>query len=115
MQRVKGRFRLRPDYYRRASCGTLISYKLTRPVFGGSTNRALGIAFRVANTSRVGVTVLRGKRVVKRFKTTTRARNITHRLRLASKRLRRGDYRVRVTVTRKGAKPLVATLTSRRL
>ena len=115
VQRVKGRFRHRPDYYRRASCGTLVSYKLTRPVFGGRTNRALGIAFRVANTSRVAVSVLRGKRVIKRFKTTTRQRNLTHRLRLESKRLRRGDYKVRITVTRKGAKPLTATLTSRRL
>ena len=91
-----GRFRLRRDFYRRTSCATLTSYKLERPVFGGPRNRALGIAFRVARAGRVTVEVRRGGRVVRRFASRQRRAGVTHRLRLASERLRRGRYEVRL-------------------
>lgn len=95
--RRNGRFRLRPEFYRRTSCGTLQSFKLERPAFGGRRNRPLGIAFRVAREGRVTVEVRRGSRVVRRFAARTRRAGITHRLRLPSERLRRGTYEVRLS------------------
>jgi dienelactone hydrolase len=115
LRRRRGRWSVRPAYYRRSSCGALPSFKLERPVFGGRRNRALGIAFRVASTSRVSVRVLRGRRTVRRYATRTRRGGVTHRLRLASERRRRGDHKVRITVTRPGSRPVTATLTARRL
>ena len=116
LERRKGRWVRRADYYRRASCGTLSSFKLERPVFGGRSNRALGIAFRVATASRVAVQVRRGGKVVRRYATRVRRGHLTHRLRLPSERLRRGKYRVRVRVVpRNGRAPVVASLLARRL
>ena len=115
VRRVRGRFIVDASYYRRASCGQLTAFKLERPVFGGARNRALGIAFRVARTSRVGVVVSRGGRVVRRFRTTTRRGRVTHRLRLPSERLARGTYRVRITVTPPSGPRVTATLSARRL
>ena len=97
--RSKGRFRLRPEFYRRTSCATLTSFKLERPAFGGSRNRAVGIAFRLAREGRVSVEVARGSVVVKRFGPQTRRAGVTHRLRLAPEGLRRGTYRIRLRYT----------------
>ena len=97
--RRNGRFALRRDFYRRTSCATLTSFKLTRPAFGGRGNRALGIAFRVAREGRVAVEVRRAGRVVRRFPARTRRARVTHRLRLPAERLRRGTYEVRLTYT----------------
>ena len=112
--RRNGRFAPRPSFYRRTSCATLTSFKLERPAFGGSRNRALGIAFRLAREGRVTVEVLRGRRVVRRFGTTTRRARVTHRLRLAPERLPRGTYTVRLRyVGEQGS--LTATLFAQRL
>src|SRR5690606_32237232 len=92
LARVNGRFRLRRAFYRRASCATLTAFKLERPVFGGRTSRALGIAFRLRRAGRVAVEVRRRGRVVRRFRATTRRARLTHRLRLPAERLRRGTY-----------------------
>lgn len=109
-----GRFAARPDFYRRTSCATLTSFKLERPAFGGSRNRPLGIAFRLARQGRVTVEVLRGRRVVRRFGTTTRRARVTHRLRLAPERLPRGTYTVRLRyVGDQGS--LTASLAAQRL
>jgi hypothetical protein len=112
--RRNGRFSRRPDFYRRATCDLLPSYKLERAAFGGRTRTPLRIAFRVAGTARAQVTVLRGKKVVKRFKARTFDPRRTHRLKLASRKLRKGDYRVRITVGR-GKGRVVSTLVSRRI
>jgi hypothetical protein len=94
--RRNGRFRVRPAFYRRTSCATLTSFKLERPAFGGRSNRALGISFRLAREGRVSVEIARGSTIVRRFGATTRRAGITHRLRLGSERLPRGTYRVRL-------------------
>jgi hypothetical protein len=73
LRRVGGRFSLRPSFYRRDTCGILRSYKLTRPVFGGRTNREVGVAYRLNRAARVSVTVTRGTKVVKRFAAVQRA------------------------------------------
>jgi hypothetical protein len=111
-----GRFRSRPAYDRRAPCGLLAAAKLERTVFGGARNRPLGIAFRTTAEARVGVEVLRGTRVVRRFRESTRRAGQTHRLRLPAEPLRaRGDYTVRITVRATDGRQVVARLTARRL
>jgi hypothetical protein len=112
--RVRGRYRLRREFYRRTSCATLTSFKLERPVFGGRRNRSLGIAFRLARAGNVGVEVRRGGRVVRRFRATTRRARITHRLRLAPERLRRGTYEIRL-IYRGDQSSLTARLYAQRL
>lgn len=112
--RSGGRFRLRPDFYRRTSCATLTSFKLARPAFGGRSDRALAIAFRLRRAGTVRVEVRRGGRVVRRFRTAQRRARITHRLRLASARLPRGTYEIRL-VYRAGQTTLAASLYAQRL
>jgi hypothetical protein len=115
LRRSGGRFKAARSFDRRASCGLLSSFKLERPVFGGRSNRALSIAFRLSSPARVRVEVLRNGRVVRRFAESGRRAGITHRLRLASERLRRGNYVVRLTATAPAGGRVVARLTSLRL
>ncbi|HEV3002494.1 MAG TPA: hypothetical protein VGW75_17280 [Solirubrobacteraceae bacterium] len=115
LERRRGRWRRLPDYYRRASCGRLSSFKLLRPAFGGTTRRRLGIAFRLSTVSRVRVTVMRGRSVMRRLGTARRAAHRTHRLSLSPRGLRRGTYRVVLDVRPRGGEPLRAVLASRRL
>jgi hypothetical protein len=97
LRRRGGRFALLPTFYRAESCATLQAFKLERPVFGGRGRRALGISFRLARAGSVRVEVLRGRRVVRRFREVERAAGVTHRLRLIPRGLRRGRYAVRLT------------------
>ena len=115
LERRGGRFVKRADFHRRATCDALPSFKLERPVFGGRTERALAISFRLANPARVTVTVLRGTKVVKRFGPTQRRAGVTQRLRLRAKGLARGDYRVRISIPVAGGGTLTSTLVGRRL
>jgi hypothetical protein len=112
--RKHGRWKKRPPFYAAGSCGLLRSYKLLRPVFGGTRNRALSIAYRLARRGRVTVDVLRGGKRVRRFATRTRRAHHTFRNTLKARRLPRGDYRVRVTV-RSGKAKVRSVLVSRRL
>jgi hypothetical protein len=112
--RSAGRFRVRPDFYRRTSCATLTSFKLERPVFGGVSGRALGIAFRLARAGTVTVEVRRAGRLVRRFEATERRARLTHRLRLAPERLARGTYEIRL-VYKGDQSSLVAALYAQRL
>jgi hypothetical protein len=114
LRRVHGRFRTRPSFYRHASCGLLQSYKLGRPVFGGSSNGPLTAAYRLSEAGRVTVTVRRGTRVIHRFALKRVRAHRTYRLRLAAKRLRRADYRVTLVATA-GRRRVTSTLVSRRL
>jgi murein tripeptide amidase MpaA len=115
VRRVNGRLSKRASYYRRATCGLLRSYKLTRPVFGGRTSRALYASFQLERAARVTVTVLRGNRVIRRMGPTQRRAGLTHRVRIDPARLPRGDYRVLVTAVDGAGRRVSATLTSRRL
>lgn len=115
LERRNGRFARRPDFYRRTSCGVVRSFKLERPVFGGRTNRAIDASYRLGSAGRVTVDLLRGARVVRRLSAASdRPAGRTFRVRIASERLRRGDYRVRVRVVRAGRTTATA-LTARRL
>ena len=59
LRREGGRWSKRPQFYKAASCGLLSSYKLTRPVFGGTGRRSLGIAYRLSRPGRVTVEVFK--------------------------------------------------------
>ena len=114
LRRVGGKFTRRPAFYRRNTCGLLQSYKLTRPVFGGRTNREVGIAYRLGRSARVTVTVTKGERTVERYATIRRAGGRTFRLRLDSERRPRGVYKVHI-VARRGNTTVRRTLTTHRL
>ncbi len=114
-ERRGGRLRARPDHYRRASCGALPSFKLERPVFGGTNFVPLRIALRVRDRSRVGVRVTRGRATVRRFAARTVRPGRTLRLLVPAARTARGDHRVRVTVRPRSGGRVTAVLTSRRL
>jgi hypothetical protein len=115
LRRVRGHFTKRPSFYRRASCGLLSSYKLERPVFGGRTSRAVGIAYRLGRAARVRLTVLRGTRAVRRFATVSRRAHRTYRLRFDAAGRPIGDYKVRLTAVDAAGRSVTATLTTRRL
>ena len=114
LRRTRGKFTRRPDFYRRASCDLVKTYKLERPVFGGASNGALGISYRVTAPARLEVVVSKGSRTIKRFAARSVAANRTFRLRVLARGLSRGDYRVRLTAT-SGKTKVVSTLVSRRL
>jgi hypothetical protein len=114
LRRSGGRFFTRPAFDRRESCGLLLSYKLERPVFGGPRNGSIGISYRVASPATVRVTVLRGRRVVRRYAPRFIENEELNRLRFDSERRPRGDYRVQIEVT-SGGRRAVATLTARRV
>lgn len=112
--RRRGGFRALGAFSRKASCGSLASFRLSGPAFGGRGRKRLGIAYRLTRRAKVAVRVTRGRRTVKRFATHTRRAGHTYRLALSPRRLRRGGYRVRIAV-RVGGRRLRASLVSRRL
>jgi len=84
-------------------------------VFGGAGGRGLGLAYRVGTGGgRVRVELLRGARVVRRVAERAAAAGVTVRQPISARGLRRGTYRVRVTV-RQGEPVTVRTITVRRL
>ncbi len=116
LRRKSGRFSRQPDFYRRATCDLLPSFKLTRPVFGGSGRPAnLSVAYRVAETATVAVEIRRGSRIVRRRSPRTVQPNRTTRLRVRSTGLPRGKYVVRLTVRGSNGRTLTSSLVARRL
>ena len=115
LRRREGRFSVAAAFDRPPSCGLLTTFKLERPVFGGRSNRDLSVTFRLARRARVSVAVLRGTRVVRRFRASDRSAGLTHRLRLEAERLpRRGTYTIRIAITA-GTERAAAKLTARRI
>ena len=113
LRRANGRFRALPAFFRGKQCTLVQTFKLERPVFGGTKRRGLGIAFRLSRLARVTVTVTRRGKVVKRFTRRANA-NRTYRMKLGAKGRRRGVYRVTLRAKRPGAAS-TATLSSRKL
>ena len=114
LRRRGGRWYTLRRFHRPGSCDLLRSFKLRRPVFGGRTDRGLGIAYKVARDARVRVRVTRGGELVRRFRARRAVAGRTYRLRLAARGLPRGDYRVRVVAVRAGER-VAASAFSRRL
>jgi len=113
LRRVAGRWTTRPSFSRSAGCDLLQHFKLERPVFGGLSERAVGITYRVERQAQVTVDVLRGSQVIKRFGARDVEANRTYRLRLDAQG-RRGDYRVRIDARRAGER-VTSDLVSRGL
>jgi hypothetical protein len=116
LRRQNGRWVRRPPHYRKESCSLLTSYKLLRPVFGGRGGRAVTASFRLTRRARAGLTVMRGRRVLSRSRMRVRGADITHRIKLSSRGLPRGDYRFVLRVRPLGGgRTIRAVLTSRRI
>lgn len=115
LRRSRGRFSVRPAFQRADACGAIRTFKLERPAFGGRTLRPLGISYRLNRPARVTVTLLRGTRAVRRLRAAQDGAGRTVRLRLPARGLRRGDYRVRLSVRPTSGAPATVQLTSARL
>ncbi|MDQ3739433.1 MAG: M28 family peptidase [Actinomycetota bacterium] len=113
LRRKQGRFKVKRTFIRRPTCGPLRRFHLGRMVFGGKRRQALRVTYTVAEAGTVRIQLLRGRRVVRR----TRVRSVqpgTHSTMLSARRLRRGEYRVRLVATL-GGKRVVSTLGARRI
>jgi hypothetical protein len=113
-ERVRGRFIARPAHYRRTSCGTLSSFKLERPVFGGGTNRAMYVSYLLSKRAQVRIEFRKGNRIVKRVSLKTRRAGASFRERFDSEGQSRGTYTVVIYVAQ-GNERIVARLKARRL
>ncbi|HEX2087144.1 MAG TPA: hypothetical protein VHF89_15795 [Solirubrobacteraceae bacterium] len=101
--RRNGKWRLRPVFYRRVPCGLAETFKLTRPVFGGTRKLPLSISFRLNQQANVAITVRQRGRVVARVPRRSYVAGRTIRLRVAAARIpRRGNVRVTMRATRTG-------------
>jgi hypothetical protein len=114
LRRRNGRFGPAPAFYRRTSCATLTSFRLTRPVFGGSPRRTLTASFRLARRGEVRLELLRGTRVVRSTATQLYSAGRFHRRTFSARGLRPGVYRVRLRYEGDQGS-LVASLFARRL
>ena len=111
LRRSHGKLRRRPAIERRPSgCATIRSFALDRAAFG----RVLPLRYRLRRAATVRVTVLRGKRVLRRGAARKVRAGRTYRLKLRAARLPRGDLRLRLTV-RRGARTTTSTLIARHL
>ncbi len=80
--------------------GKLIrSLKLVRRTFGGRRLRSLVLRVRVGRAAKVSVALLRGKKVVKRVKAFRPKPGRTRQVKIRARGVRRGAYRLRVTVS----------------
>ncbi|MEJ7893764.1 MAG: hypothetical protein WKF94_14115 [Solirubrobacteraceae bacterium] len=100
--RRNGTFARRPAFDSRF-CGTLAFASLARPVFGGSTQRPLNVAFRLLSAAPVEITVSRAGRVVRRFSLASQPAGRLIRVALSAKGNPRGDYAVRITAGEQSA------------
>jgi hypothetical protein len=99
LQRAHGRWKVRPDFFLRGTCGVLTFAKIERPVFGGVRRFPLRYAYRTGRSANVAVSVFRGKRLVHRFKTRRTVKGHTYRIALGPRHLKKGDYHVVTQVT----------------
>jgi hypothetical protein len=68
LRRSHGRFVGAPDFAQKTGCGVFRNWALSSSVFGGSKSVPLHITYKLAHdVDGVTITVLRGKKVVKRF------------------------------------------------
>jgi hypothetical protein len=113
--RRRGLFRRGPAFATADRCATLASFKLLRPVFGGETNRSIGVSYRVNRVARVTLEVIEQRVVVARYREGFREPGRTFRLRVSPRRFVRGNVTFRLRVEREGARPSVTRLVARKL
>jgi len=92
----------------------LASFKLGRPVFGGRRNAKLAARYRIRRDARVTVSLYRGSRRVKRIVGNRRA-NRSYRVLFGGKKLRRGNYTVRITAVAGSGDRQSARLSAKKL
>jgi hypothetical protein len=85
-------FKARKPFQRPDTCGDVTLFRLTTPAFGGRTK--LGIALALAKPGKVDVRVLKGRKLVKRFRKSVKEGNRLVRFTLSPKKLRKGEYKV---------------------
>ena len=124
LARRGGRFHRRPAFYRRASCGAISSFKLERPVFGGRSNRAVDVTYRLGATARVRLRApaRQARRPPPRSARRVRQGGRAHRIRIAAggpaprrlpgRAVRSGGRRTVATADREAAVSLRAALTA---
>ncbi|HEX8084131.1 MAG TPA: hypothetical protein VF529_07545 [Solirubrobacteraceae bacterium] len=103
LRRRGGKWRLRPQFYRRTPCQLVETFKLSRPVFGGVRGTGLGVTFRLNQQANVEITARQRGRVVARIPGRSYIAGRTIRLRFSAPRIpRRGDVKVTMVATRAG-------------
>jgi PKD domain len=96
--------------------GIVDTFRLDRPVFGGTKRRRLAVRYAVREAARVTITLQRGRKRVRRLvRDKPRVARRTYRLVLAPRKLARGTYTLRLTATAAGGAVQRATLTATRL
>jgi hypothetical protein len=98
LERSGSKFKLRKAFQQPDSCELISSYRLASPAFGGG--RALVVGFALTQPGKATISVYRGKgrKAVLKVSRTVKAANRFQRVGLATKKLRKGDYRVVLTV-----------------
>jgi hypothetical protein len=114
LQRRAAGFVVRPAHQERGSCGLLGAFSLRQPVFGGTRGTPLRASYRLRTAAKVTVTVSRGRKVVKRFATVQRQAGRTFAVRLAARRLPKGDYTIAL-LAQSGEDQVSSKLVARRL
>ena len=116
LRRSGGRFTVVRNFHRRASCGLLRQFKLSRPAFGGRGGKTpLRIRFKLGAKADVAITVSReGGDVVKRYAFAGAPAGRNRKVTLPAKSLKRGLYLVRLAA-RGESRRVTATLAARRL
>jgi len=114
LRRANGRFKLLKDFAKPLSCGLVRKSELSGNAFGGRTNKALAIRFRLEEAAKVTTTVRRNGKVVKRFKKMTYQPNRNVTLELAPKGLKKGTYSVEIAADR-GQSRATTTLSARKV
>ena len=111
-----GKFHRRRGFARRPlGCGVIRATRSGCPVFGGTTRRKLAASYRLGAKRTARIAVLRGKQVVRRYKAHSRRAGKTYKQRIAPRGLRAGNYKVRLTLSRRGTKTRRFTLAAQRL
>ena len=97
--------------------GQLSSFRLNRPVFGGSKRAKLVVRYRLREPGRAIVSLYRGKRRVQRLSSGNRRANRTYRINISPNKLRKGaTYTVRLNVrSADGKRTQSARLSAKRL
>lgn len=114
LRRRKGGFTVVRAFRSRPTCGPLRRFHLGQMVFGGKRRQGLRVIYQVAEPGTVVIELLRGSRVVKRTPARRIVRPGTYSAVLASKGLRGGEYRVRITAEF-GGRRVVSMLAARRI
>jgi hypothetical protein len=110
-----GVVRTRPEHHRRESCKLVRVFKVERPAFGGRTRIPLRLSYRLTRPADVTVTVMRGRKTIKRYVDRGRRAGRVYRHVLPLHGLRRGDYRVRLEAVAGDDEQVAATVVTRRL